>query len=207
MLFRFNGKKIEYTKKYGKTINMISKSIIILYSYNKQNKTQILIGKHKEYNDYMFIGGGKKKTESMSMCASREIYEETKTLIGPIDYIHSFIRDSTFKCRPINVIRNIQRNDKTIDLRLQAHVYFMRIPYLSNINELFQEQVEHDDICYNELSEIRYVSLDEITKMKKEFFPEDIEILDQLHKESDLKKLININQRKQNKTPVIIYKR
>jgi 8-oxo-dGTP pyrophosphatase MutT (NUDIX family) len=148
----------------------------------------------------MFIGGGKKKKETNSLCASREIYEETKRIIGPISYLHEFIENNTFKCRPVSINRDITRKKKNITIKMRIHIYFVRIPYIHDISQLFKNKGNENEKCYNELSDITYVNMKDLDKIKKEFFEEDLEILKTVNKESDLNKLININQRKQLKT-------
>jgi len=171
---------------------MISKSIVIFYSETDNGVIKLLVGKHSIYKDLMFIGGGKKKFETNSFCASREIYEETKTLFGPIDYLHDIIENDVFKCRPIIIERNMGK----IKTDMRIHIYFARIPYIHDINTLFSK-ILIDEYCFNELSDLLWINLEDLEISKSLFFNEDSLLLSEIEKESNIKKLISINQSKQ----------
>ena len=173
----------------------MSKSVIIFYSYTPQG-IKLLIGKHSVYNDFMFIGGGRKKHESNSLCASREIFEETKSLFGSIDYLHTILSNQSFKCRPITIDRLIPKQNSILRIKLKIHVYLLRVPYIHNINNYFNQQRFVEE-CFNELNEMIWINLEDLPSLTHLFFSEDSQLLSLLQKESNLSKLININQRQQ----------
>lgn len=176
---------------------MLSKSIVIFYTYN--NGIQLLIGKHKIYNDKMFIGGGQKKGEDRDLCVSREIFEETRKIFGTVKDIYNLISEQTLKCGPFYINRLIERNNKTINLKLRINICFVRIPYMNNINELFQKRVIKAK-CYNELSDIIWINIRDLNMIKeKEFFSEDVKVIEQL-KKYNIYKLIEINDNIQKTT-------
>lgn len=173
---------------------MISKSIVIFYSIT-ENGIKLLLGRHSVYKDLMFIGGGKKRNESNSLCASREVFEETRKLMGPVEYIHNIIENKVFKCRPVKINRTI--GNRIINMNI--HMYFTRIHYIPHLDNLFQKSdIDINDLAYNELCEMVWVDLEKLKNVC--LFEEDSDLLKQIEKESDLTKLIKINQSKQIET-------
>jgi 8-oxo-dGTP pyrophosphatase MutT (NUDIX family) len=180
-----------------RTNQMSSKSIVILYSIDPNtNSIKLLIGKHSVYNDFMFIGGGKKKTESDSLCVSRELYEETKTIFGPVNKIHKLIEEQSVEHSPIYITRHIERKNKKISIKLKVTTFLLRINYDKNIGYKFRNR-NKSGICYNELSEIFWIDLSKIDSFYPLFFEEDQEIIREVQKETRFEYLIKLNQKKQ----------
>jgi 8-oxo-dGTP pyrophosphatase MutT (NUDIX family) len=176
---------------------MSSKSIVILYAIDPNtNSIKLLIGKHSVYNDLMFIGGGKKKTESDSLCVSRELYEETRTIFGPVKTIHKLIEEQSVEHSPIYITRHIERRNKKISIKLKVTTFLLRINYDKNIGYKFKNR-KKSGICYNELSEIFWINLSKLDVFYPLFFEEDQKIIREVQKESKFEKLIKLNQKKQ----------
>jgi 8-oxo-dGTP pyrophosphatase MutT (NUDIX family) len=176
---------------------MSSKSIVIMYAIEPFTKTiKLLIGKHSVYNDLMFIGGGKKKTESDSLCVSRELYEETRAIFGPVETIHKLIDDESVEFRPIYIRRNIERRNKKISIQLKVTTFLLRINYDKNIGYKFKNR-DKSGVCFNELSEISWIDLSKLNKFYPLFFEEDQRIIREVQKDSTFELLIKMNQQKQ----------
>jgi 8-oxo-dGTP pyrophosphatase MutT (NUDIX family) len=176
---------------------MSSKSIVIMYAIEPiTNKIKLLIGKHSVYNDLMFIGGGKKKTESDSLCVSRELYEETRAIFGPVTTIHKLIDSQSVEFRPIYIRRNIERRNKKISIKLKVTTFLLRINYDKNIGYKFKNREKHGE-CFNELSEISWIDLSKLNIFYPLFFEEDQRIIREVQKDSTFEFLIKMNQQKQ----------
>jgi 8-oxo-dGTP pyrophosphatase MutT (NUDIX family) len=176
---------------------MSSKSIVILYAIEPvTNTVKLLIGKHSVYNDLMFIGGGKKKSESDSLCVSRELYEETRTIFGPVNTIHKLVKEQSVEHSPIYIKRHIERRNKKISIKLKVTTFLLRINYDKNISYKFKNR-EKSGLCYNELSDILWIDLSKLYVFLPLFFEEDQEIIKEVQKESRFEILIKLNQKKQ----------
>jgi 8-oxo-dGTP pyrophosphatase MutT (NUDIX family) len=172
-----------------------NKSIVILYAIDENNKVKLLIGKHSVFNDFMFIGGGQKKTESKSLCVSRELFEETRTIFGPVNTIHKLIDEQSVEHKPIYITRHIERRNKKITIKLKVSTFFLRINYDKNISYKFKNR-KKSGVCYNELSDILWIDLSKLNLFYPLFFEEDQEIIKEVQKDS-FEILIKLNQKKQ----------
>lgn len=82
---------------------------------------------------------------------------------------------------------------------MNIHMYFTRIHYIPHLDNLFQKSdIDINDLAYNELCEMVWVDLEKLKNVC--LFEEDSDLLKQIEKESDLTKLIKINQSKQIET-------
>jgi 8-oxo-dGTP pyrophosphatase MutT (NUDIX family) len=181
---------------------MSNKSIVIMYAIDPSTDTiKLLIGKHSIYNDLMFIGGGKKKNESESLCVSRELYEETRGIFGSVSNTHKIIENESFEYKPIFLTRHIERRNKKISIKLKVSTFFLRIDYDENIGLKFKDRDENDEnwrgVCFNELSDIVWIDLSKLNIFFPMFFCEDKIIIKEINKHSTLQILINSNEKKQ----------
>jgi 8-oxo-dGTP pyrophosphatase MutT (NUDIX family) len=170
-----------------------------MYAIDPSTDTiKLLIGKHSIYNDLMFIGGGKKKNESESLCVSRELYEETRGIFGSVSNTHKIIENESFEYKPIFLTRHIERRNKKISIKLKVSTFFLRIDYDENIGFKFKDRDDNDGgVCFNELSDIFWIDLSKLNIFFPMFFCEDKIIIKEINKHSTLQILINSNEKKQ----------
>ena len=141
---------------------MLFKVLVIPYCFI-HGALNFLMVHDKTFEEWTFVSGGKKVHESVTSCAARELYEETK---GVIDISEERFRESLFFT--IHVMHSAFPNS-AFKLHTLYHVYFVNLRFnrdsnMRHVEDMFRasqrterEMNENDDARFFRYRDIKHI--------------------------------------------------
>jgi len=136
-------------------------SYIVVYTRHR-NGIYILLGYSPEYNNLSIPGGGQMKNETPLDCAERELYEETKGILGERTEIKQKLMEAPFFTTTVN--RQVKKNNHERILKnILITVYFLELDLPLELTAF--SEIKLVGKKYNEYSELLFVTLTEFNKL------------------------------------------
>ena len=170
----------------------------------KNGKLYFLFGRENKYDDgypnyWADFGGGTDNKETFLETAVREGTEELTGFLGSFDQIKNMLKKGTFN------IDNTTKGFGTFRTHIFPLDYDEKLPYYYNNNQQFlQKKLDQSLIKKSKIfekSEIKWFSVDELVKRKKDFKKWYQEIINKIiNSKNDIYKFIKQKQLKNTNT-------
>ena len=163
------------------------------------NKLYFLFGKENQYGDtpgFSDFGGGTDNKETFIQTAIREGGEELTGFLGSDADLSKMLKNGTYN------INNKSNSHNTYRMHIFKMNYDLALPHYYNNNQRFIQKHLDPEILKTskifEKAEIRWICIDDLQKMKKEFrsyFQNIVDII--LKEQTEIYQFINKNGKKQ----------
>ena len=147
------------------------KSVIVPYAVLPGNDIRFILFKDTNSGDWTFVSGGCKQREDPYICATRELFEESKRklVMSEACSVTSFVFDSLYRPRA-HVIDDKKRNLKIVTRHV---VYLVHTPF-TTLGQLLKYQqryrksvVSRKKKEFNETTDVMFATLGELSTSVK----------------------------------------